>query len=201
MAEIDSFYTGLYRNRLINMDYKFDPVHYNDKILRQANLEELNEVKADQNHSSTLPIRIVEAKLANIDSLEYMYFNMVSTLESLNQLEKQLEDQKESELIPVDSKELQFDVFYLAKCDNRLYRSMPLTSDSIKLVDYGRTLDLNRNAVKFFKLMPKYFRHGTYSVHGRLPMSNAIQKVWTPEEKDKFISQIKTGSIYHIKVK
>lgn len=179
-------------NLLFPIGY-LDPEVYNENILKQINATQISEKTP-----------ILDAKLTSIENgLKYIYFNLNSSIEELNSLEKMLDQESPPRILEIKS--LKQNQFYLIKYKTKLVRTKLINYSSLKgifqflLIDYGTRVNVPEQELEVYRLMPKYFKQGQFALHCRLTLADNIEKVWTKEEKAKFFKQIQPGFNFRIK--
>ena len=195
----------LYNFKVVKLKCILEPEEYNESILQQANQMEVKTYLEKENAAQpgNKNSMVADIKITCIDSgLENLYFIFKSTSSKLAELNKHLAALSEASLVKLQREHLQINKFYLVKLvDGKFYRSLLLSANKLKLIDSGTIIDLNCNQeALLFILMPRFFKYNTFALHCRLTVANSIERVWTPQEKASFYSQIKLNSFYQIRV-
>ena len=204
--EIDELYKLFYSLKLVDTSFYLDPTVHSENILKQANEKEIqtkmSQLYADHKSLSKMVYVTFDAVIANLSSgLKYIYVNLAQSLDELQMLESELENEPRDSLVKLTLQDLAVNRFYLANHNNKLCRVMTLSDSKVQLIDHGNRLTIQDVAnLEFYVLTPRYFKFKSFALHCRLAMGSNIEKFWTKDEELRFTHQILAKKQFKIKL-
>ena len=174
--EIDELYTKLYKLHLIDINFTFKPIEYNEPIVKQANEVEI---------MASLPCdgAYFDGIVTDMSGgLQFIYIILKQSIENLKCLEKDLESQPVNMLFKItDLDNLVVNNFYLVKHNNKLYRCILLTPSCkknnfflLQQIDYGKKMVFSSRqemelTAEFFVMPIQYYKRNSFVIHCQLP--------------------------------
>lgn len=198
--QIDEIYNLVYKYKLVDSTYLFQPFEFNEPIIKQ------NVLQIDT---------FFDCIVSDIkNGLQFIYVQVKQSLDELKRLENQLANESVESLYKLNIQNLKINNFYLINYNKRMYRGLLLTPISnnaehdfqqLHLIDYGNKLSFSsrqemEDKCDFFVLTPKYFKYNSFAIHCQLPLPTKIEKVWVKEEKEKFYHSIQPQKEFQIKL-
>ncbi len=183
LLEIDQLYKYMYDAKILPRSFLLDPRTTNEAICKQVNESEIKSA-GEVTFSSPQTLKIYDATVTDLsDGLKFIYFNLKQSESRLHEMEAELGRETVDTLVQVSLADMTVNSYYIVRYNKKLSRCMLLSREKescqVQMLDSGcRVVISDKEKIKFFAMMCKYFKFGVFALHCRLPFASSIEKVW-----------------------